>query len=179
MSFSLSGKGTKVEIESEPNTNALIITAPTNLMRTLKAIIARLDIRPAQVLIEAVIAEISDSKINQIGIQWGTKTAGNNVIPTIAGDTAFSSLTGGLGVGFLHNGDIRAMISALHRDSNVDILSTPNIVVLDNQPAQIEVGKMVAFQTSAGQSNSGTDLSNFDRSFIGITFKCLPAGQPR
>ncbi len=61
-------------IQPEPNTNAVIITAPPALMQALKAVIAKLDIRPAQVLVEAMIAEVDESNLTSLGIQWGSVT---------------------------------------------------------------------------------------------------------
>src|SRR3990167_6217206 len=59
-------------IQPEPNTNALIITAPPALMTALNTVVRKLDIRPAQVLVEAIIVEVSESDLNDLGIQWGT-----------------------------------------------------------------------------------------------------------
>lgn len=138
----------KIQIQAEPNTNAVIISAPPAIMQSLKAVIAQLDIRPAQVLVEAIIVEISESKLQQLGIEWGTPAEPDTAA---AGDT-FSTLTGGLGIGFINTGDIRVMISALASDSTSNILATPSLVVLDNQKANIQVGKKVP--TVTGQFSS-------------------------
>lgn len=133
-------------IQAEPSTNAIIITAQPTLMQSLKAIVAKLDVRPAQVLVESIIAEIDESNLTSLGIQWGTsgtdpQNAGANI-------TSFPKLGAGI-VGLIPGADIQAVLSVLQNQSGVDILSTPSIMVLDNQKATIEVGQEVPFQTGS------------------------------
>ena len=163
--------GNQVEIVAEPHTNAIIITAPPTLLHTLREVVAKLDIRPAQVLVQAAIVEISESKLRQLGIQWGTRSGGGDGTP-------FSTLTGGLGIGFIKAGNFRALIQALGNDSSSDILSTPSLVVLDNEKAKIKVGKMVPFTTGSYATNSGDAITNpyttQDRKYIGLNLNVTP-----
>ncbi len=163
VSVSIKGKGKNIEIEAEPNTNSIIITAPQNMMRVMRMVIDKLDIRPAQVLVEAAIVEIDESKMKQLGIQWGTRLNVN---------------TGGLGIGFIHNGDISALVTALAQDGATDILSTPNIIVMDNQPADIKVGKKVPFVVGSYATNSTGALDNpytiTKREYVGLELKVTP-----
>lgn len=133
-------------IQAEPSTNSLIITAPTNLMQALKTIVGKLDVRPSQVLVESIIAEIEEDNLDSLGIQWGTggtdaQGAGTNI-------TSFPKLGAGI-VGVIPGANIQAVLSVLQNQSGVDILSTPSIMVLDNQKATIEVGQEVPFQTGS------------------------------
>lgn len=136
-------------IQAEPNTNALIITAPPTLMQALRTVVAKLDIRPAQVLVEAIIAEIDESNLLDLGIQWGsqatTKYNSSNPSGLVTG---FPNLGAGV-LGLMPRTKIQAVLSALENQNGVDILSTPSIIVLDNQKAVIEVGQMVP--TTTGQ----------------------------
>lgn len=135
-------------IQAEPNTNAVIITAPPALMTALKSVISKLDIRPAQVLVEAIIAEIDESNITSLGIQWGSITPEGTVETSTGTATSFPNLGAGV-VGLMPHVQIQAVLTALRNQNGVDILSTPTIMVLDNQKAKIEIGQDVPFQTGS------------------------------
>lgn len=144
-------------IQAEPNTNAIIITAPPALMSAIKSIIAKLDVRPAQVLVEAIIAEIDESNLTSLGIQWGTRVPDDKSLSADGQGglpTAFPSYGAGV-VGIIPYVKIKALLSLLRNQSGVNILSTPQIVVLDNQKATIEIGQMVPTQTGS-YATSGT-----------------------
>jgi len=148
-------------IQAELSTNAIVITAPPTLMQALKAVVAKLDIRPAQVLVEAVIAEVDESDLTSLGIQWGSviPLTGTNsgIAPTTSGTaTSFPPLGAGV-VGIMPHTQIEAVLSILRNQNGVDILSTPSIMVLDNQKATIEVGQDVPYQT--GQYATSANFS--------------------
>lgn len=149
-------------IQPEPNVNAIIITAPPALMQALKVVIAKLDIRPAQVLVEAIIADIDESHLRNLGIQWGSRGIARSATGT--GDLTLDNSTSGSNVDFPPLGagviglipggpNIRAVLSALENQNGVNILSTPQIMVLDNQKATIEVGQDVPEQTGSFQTS--------------------------
>lgn len=141
-------------VQAEPNTNAIIITAPPALMQAIKTVIAKLDIRPAQVLVEAVIAEVDESNISSLGIQWGS-VAPDGTPQTGALDvTAFPTLGAGV-VGIMPHTQIQAVLSVLRNQNGVDILSTPSIMVLDNQKAHIEIGQDVPYTNGSYASTAG------------------------
>jgi general secretion pathway protein D len=147
-------------IQAEPATNAIIITAPPTLMQALKAIIAKLDIRPAQVLVEAIIAEIDESNLSSLGIQWGSITP-EGAKPSAGLPTSFPNFGAGV-VGIMPSVQIEAVLSALRSQSGVDILSTPSVMVLDNQKATIEIGQEVPIQTgNYATSNDVQTVSPF------------------
>lgn len=153
-------------IQAEPNSNAIIITAPPTLMKALKSIVAKLDIRPAQVLVEAIIAEVDEDSISSLGIQWGSVESSGAVSTTGGGlATSFPPLGAGV-VGIMPSTQIKAVLTALQSVTGVDILSTPSIVVLDNQKASIEVGQDVPMQTGSyspggGAANSSGTVTPF------------------
>jgi general secretion pathway protein D len=142
-------------IQAEPNTNAIIITAQPALMQALKAVIMKLDIRPAQVLVEAVIAEIDEANLTSLGIQWGSVASSGQVQTSPTNPTEFPSLGAGV-VGIIPGTDIQAILSVLQNQNGVDILSTPSVMVLDNQKASIEVGKDVPMQSGSYTTTAGT-----------------------
>ena len=135
-------------IQAEINTNALIITAPPALMRSIKSIVAKLDIRPAQVSVEAIIVEIDQSDLNNLGIQWGSLTPLSAAGATATTSSGFPVLGAGT-LGIIPGPQFQAILSILENSTSVNILSTPSIVVLDNQKAVLKVGQQVPFQTGS------------------------------
>ncbi|MDH5436817.1 MAG: type II secretion system secretin GspD, partial [Gammaproteobacteria bacterium] len=183
--------GNKVSIEADEQTNALVISAPPDIMRSLQAVIKKLDIRRAQVLVEAIIAEVSNTKGAELGIQWSSSTSTSGANTTVGG-TAFSSsgsnvaainsfnisaLPLGLSVGQFTNGTIRGLLRALASDTKTNVLSTPNLVTLDNEEAEIIVGENVPFITGQFTNNTTTPDNPFqtiERHDVGIVLKVKP-----
>lgn len=162
-------------IQAELSTNAVIITAPPALMQALKSVIGKLDIRPAQVLVEAIIAEIDENNIQSLGIQWGSLAIAkkdNNDTSANGSPTAFPPLGAGV-LGIIPNVQIRAVLSMLRNQSGVDILSTPSVMVLDNQKASIEVGQDVPYQTGsyATSANAPTATPFTTNQYKAVTLK--------
>lgn len=141
-------------IQAEPNTNAIVITAQPAMMAVMKSVVAKLDIRPAQVLVQAIIAEIDENSLTALGIQWGSVSSSGTVSVSGTALTSFPSLGAGI-VGLIPGSDIQAVMSVLQNQHGVDILSTPSIMVLDNQKATIEVGQDVPFQTGSYATPTG------------------------
>lgn len=141
-------------IQAEPSTNAVIITAPPTLMAALRAVIAKLDIRPAQVLVEAIIAEVDEGYLQSLGIQWGSVTPAGFQPSSSSSPIDFPNFGAGV-VGILPHVQIKAVMSVLQNNNGVNILSTPQIVVLDNQKATIEIGQDVPVQTGSYATTSG------------------------
>ena len=141
----------KVQIIADPNTNAIILSAPQTLLRTLKSIIAKLDMRPAQVLVEALITEINDSDINNLGLEWGMiapSTDGNNNT-SLQFSNGFAIIRSGISLN-----DFQARLTALVTTNRANILSTPSVVVLDNRQAKILVGRQISIQDSSYPGNA-------------------------
>ncbi|WP_114835447.1 type II secretion system secretin GspD [Aquicella lusitana] len=163
-------------IQAEPNTNALIITAPPALMQALKNVIAKLDIRPAQVMVEAIIAEIDESNLMSLGIQWGSVNASGDVQTVVTNTpTSFPNFGAGV-VGIMPSVQIQAILSLLRNQNGVNILSTPSIMVLDNQKATIEIGQMVPTQTGqyvtpTGTGDNGSPLPFTTNDYKNVTLK--------
>jgi general secretion pathway protein D len=167
-----SGGGDKgVTIWAEPNTNALVVTAPPKIMRSVMSIVDRLDIRRAQVLVEAILVEMSADKAMDLGINWlildrdadgNTLPAGGFVQPVdgtgigqilqgVLNPDSVTSLPSGLtlGLGQLTTSGTSwaALIRALNGIGNTNIIATPSIVTLDNEEAEIKIAQEVPFVT--------------------------------
>ncbi len=172
----------QTNIQAELSTNALIVTAPTSIMQALKSVIARLDVRPAQVLIEAVIAEIDEGDIKNLGIQWGTLTQPGNLSSFSPADGELPTnfpIPGAGNIGIIPNIQIRAVLSILENINGANILSTPSIVVLDNHKASIEVGQDVPQQTGSFSTppTTGGQISpfnTFDRRRVTLQLDVVP-----
>lgn len=167
-------------IQGEPDTNALIITASPTLMEALRCVIAKLDIRPAQVLVEAVIVEINMDDLNGLGIKWGSRNADTDQNPGTSGafpQVSFPPLGAGT-LGLIPGTSIRAVLTALQNKTGVNILSTPSIVVLDNQSAKLSVGEQVPEQTGSyattGNATTATPFNTVTNLPVELTLKVTP-----
>lgn len=169
---------TKILIQAEEQTNSVIISAPQSQLAQLKAIIMQLDHRPPEVLIEAMIVEVDESTLLQLGVQWGA------TLPASVTDMAdnFTEATGlfgaGVGVGIVDFGRIRAVINYLANDSQSNILSTPSLVVLNNQKALIKIGKQVSFVTGQYATSSAqvtaTPFTTTNQEDVALTLNVVP-----
>jgi general secretion pathway protein D len=173
----------KIEVSKE--NNALIITAPPALQEVIKGVIRELDVRRPQVIVEAVIVEVNDDILNNLGVQWNTGAASDNGVfagsKTMPDGTSSgvegNSIGPGLTLGFYHAGDLRGLIRALKSNTAANLLSTPTIVALDNEQGQILVGSNVPFitgQSTSAASSTNTPFQTIERKDIGITLKVKP-----
>ncbi len=184
-----------VDIQADEDTNALIITAPPDEMRSILAVIEQLDIRRAQVLVEAIIAELSANNSTQLGVNFAVDGSSENrpvAITNLGGATqqlagqiaavdagGAAALSGGLSLALGRFGsdgiDFGILLSAIASDSDNNILSTPTLVTLDNQEAEIVVGQNVPFVTGQQLSASNDNpFQTIERQDIGISLKVKP-----
>ncbi len=180
-----------ISIQADETSNALVISAPASIFPSLRSVIQQLDIARAQVHIEAIIAEVSLTTSNELGVQWLIDGGDNRPVlvsqfdsPSIGGlatgtETIGSGLT--LGLGDLSNSGLSfiTMIRALSTDSETNLLSTPSIVTLDNEEAEIVVGKNVPFVTGETASTDSTGavtnpFRTIERQDVGISLKVKP-----
>ncbi len=157
-------------IQAEPSTNALIITASPSVMPALDSVIAKLDVRPAQVLVEGIIVELDQTDLKDLGILWGMDQSG---LPNPSGNNPNGFVPGTFGI--IPNQQIQSILSALQNKTGVDILSTPSIVVLDNQDGILSVGKDVPEQTGSYMTNSSSlPFNTVGRRSVALTLKVNP-----
>ena len=188
-----SGQQQNIMIRADESLNALVLYAEPEVVATLEEIVRQLDVPRAQVLVEAAIVEISGDISEAVGVQWAIDARGdsgglggsnfsntglsvgtvlsaikNNVIPPNLPDGAI------VGIG---NSDFGVLITALSANSNFNLLSTPSLLTLDNQKAEILVGQNVPFQTgsyttdAAGANNPFTTVERQD---VGVKLKVIP-----
>ncbi len=195
------GPSTGGFVQADPSTNSLIITAAEPLFRQIRSMIEQLDSRRAQVYIESLIVEVSGGNDAEFGFQWqgllGRKgdnygvAAGTNFAvgsqPNIISLTGALAGTGtvvpgtGLNIGLIKDFggayNLAAIARLLQTQSNTNIVSTPNLITLDNEEAKIVVGENVPFIT--GQfTQTGTAATNpfqtIERKDVGITLRIKP-----
>ncbi|EJZ5984776.1 type II secretion system secretin GspD [Escherichia coli] len=185
-----------VAITADEQTNSLVITADQSVQEKLATVIARLDIRRAQVLVEAIIVEVQDGNGLNLGVQWANKNVGaqqftNTGLPVFnaaqgvadykknGGITSANpawdmfSAYNGMAAGFF-NGDRGVLLTALASNNKNDILATPSIVTLDNKLASFNVGQDVPV-LSGSQTTSGDNVFNtVERKTVGTKLKVTP-----
>ena len=186
------------QIQADPATNSLIITAPEPQYRQLREVIDKLDQRRAQVMVESLIAEVNADKAAQMGIQWqnilGNKGGNVGVLGTNFGSSgnivgistqgaagAAASLQGGINIGAFRyvNGTyiLAGLANFLEKNIGANVLSTPTLMTLDNEEAKIVVGKNVSFQTGNTTVMSGgvaSPFQTFERKDVGLTLRVRP-----
>jgi general secretion pathway protein D len=192
-----------VSIWADNQTNALIVNAPPKMMRSLMQIVDKLDIRRAQVLVEAIIVEVNADKTSELGVTWAVGGSGSN---SPAGVTNFPDFGPGIvqlgaaagsggqvdptgligdgltvGLGRISDSGISfgAIIRALNGDADTNIISTPSIVTTDNEEATLNVGQEVPFVTGSysNTGNAGGSVNPFQtiqRQQIGVKLAITP-----
>jgi general secretion pathway protein D len=189
-------------IQADPATNSVIINAPDAIYNNLRAALDKLDVRRAQVYVEALIAEITADKAAEFGIQWQSLGGVNKSGTTAFGGTNFggagqnilgiaanpASAGRGLNVGVM-NGlvtipgvgevlNLNLLIRALESDTNANILSTPTLLTLDNEEARIVIGQNVPFITGSyavtGAATTPTPFQTVERRDVGLTLRVRP-----
>lgn len=187
------GRSQNILIRADESLNALVMLAEPELIGTLESIVRQLDIPRAQVMVEAAIVEVSGDITDALGVQWavdargGTGGAGGvsfgntgisigSVLNAINENEIPSNLPDGaiIGVGTRSFG---ALITALSANSKSNLLSTPSLLTLDNQEAEILVGQNVPFQTGSyttDSSGANNPFTTIERQDIGVTLKVIP-----
>jgi general secretion pathway protein D len=194
------------QVQADPATNSLIITAPEPQYRQLRAVIDQLDGRRAQVLVESLIVEVNNDKAAEFGIQWqnliGNQNSsvigiiGSNFSPAVAGANIIDLALAGAGsgtsiprpgtgfnIGAVRNIDGNFVLSALARffesTGDANVLSTPNLLTLDNEEAKIVIGQNVPFVTgqftnTGASGNTVNPFQTIERKDVGLTLRVKP-----
>jgi general secretion pathway protein D len=188
-----------IRIEYEEGTNAVVMVGPDSELAAYRNIVEQLDIRRAQVVVEAIIAEVSDTRAQELGVQWlfqGDKFgggainfSGNNAasVTSVAAlaqannTTGLSQLLSGVqgvtaGVGNLSGGGLNflALLNALKSQSGFNLLSTPTLLTLDNAEASILVGQEVPFVTGSVTQDNTNPYQTIERKEVGVKLRIKP-----
>ncbi len=190
-----------VSVWADPQTNAIVVNAPPKMMRSLMQIVDKLDIRRAQVLVEAIIVEVIADEDNRFGMTWAIEGSGSDspIALTDFGEAGgvlqLGTAAGGgtvdpsslvrsgitVGVGRISDSGVSfaAILNALEGDANTNIISTPSIVTTDNEEATLNVGQEVPFVTGSFTNTGGTGGSvnpfqTINRQQIGVKLEITP-----
>ena len=186
--------GGKLAISADETTNALVITAQPDVMAELEQVVAKLDIRRAQVLVEAIIVEIADGDGLNLGVQWANTNGGGTQFTdtnlpigsvaiaakdyqkngTTTGLAELAKGFNGMAAGF-YKGNWAALVTALSTNTKNDILSTPSIVTMDNKEASFNVGQEVPVQSGSQSSTTSDQVFNtIERKTVGTKLVVTP-----
>ncbi|WP_246487394.1 type II secretion system secretin GspD [Ferrigenium kumadai] len=198
-------------IQADVPSNALIITAPNAIYNNLRAVVDMLDVRRAQVFVEALIVEVTADKVAEFGVQWqglnginkpgaqviggtnfGVQGVGGGNIISAMGSTATTNIGttvgNGLNIGIVRGTttipglgtvlNLGMLARFLENDANANILSTPNLLTLDNEEAKIIIGQNVPFITGSyaqtGSATTATPFQTIERKDVGLTLRIKP-----
>ena len=189
-------------IQADAATNSVIINAPDAVYNNLRAILEKLDVRRAQVYVEALIAEVRADKAAEFGIQWQALGGLDSDSPRAFGGTNFggagqniigltqniATASRGLNIGVIDGKvtipgvgqvvNLGVLARALESDANANILSTPTLLTLDNEEAVISVGENVPFITGqyalSGAATTPTPFQTIERRDVGLTLRVRP-----
>ncbi len=181
-------------VEADPATNSLLITADADTMDSLLSVVKRLDIRRAQVLVEAIIVEISGDLSRELGVEWaafkedkilaasqntgalstilqGVQNNDSSVLSNLTGQTIGFGGTGSSGVNFA------GLINFFQGNTEANVLSTPSLLTTDNNEAEISIGQNVPFVTGSFTTTTGDATNPFQtiqREDVGVSLKVTP-----
>jgi general secretion pathway protein D len=193
------GVDKSVTIWADPETNALVITAPPKTMRSLMQVVDRLDVRRAQVIIEAMLVEVTNDASRDLGVNWIVDGSGDNFLvglfnQPIAGASLASiaagiidedptAAPGGFTIGGGRQQDsgtnFAAILRALASNGDTNVVSMPSVITLDNEEAQIKVAQEVPFLTGSFSNTGGTvgavnPFQTIERKEVGNILKITP-----
>jgi len=188
-------------IQADTSTNSLIIIAPPAVYKNLKRVVEMLDRRRSQVFLEVLVAELNAERAAEFGVQWQALGGLNKSGRTAIGGTNFGrgnvnilnisqqpgSVSQGLNLGIVKGtinvpglgviSNLSALAHMLETDINANVLSTPNILTLDNEEAKIVIGQNIPFTTgSYTNSNNGAinPFQTYERQDVGLTLRVKP-----
>jgi len=181
-------------VQPAPELNAIVLRGTPAAIKAVEPLIADLDVRRPQVLIEAAIVEISGDQAEALGIQLGIGAAAINqadgaatsfttlglplssVLAAIGAPAAVATLRNGASANVRIGNNFSVLVQALGQSTRANLLSTPSLTTLDNEPAEIVVGQNVPFRTGsfATDGNTLTPFTTIERQDVGLTLRVVP-----
>ena len=190
-----------ISVWADAQNNAIVVTAPPKIMRSLMLIVDKLDIRRAQVLVEAIIVEVIADNVAELGVTWAIEGSGGDApigvtnfpdfgpgIVQIGAASAGGGVTDAgligegltIGIGRISDSGVSfaAILRALEGDANTNIISTPSILTTDNEEASLNVGQEVPFVSGSYANTGGAGAINpfttVQRESVGIKLNITP-----
>ena len=178
---------TELTIALLANANALLVSGPPSLAAQLGDVLVDVDVPQAQVLVEAIIVEVSQDSTLKLGVEWlsdgvsgdsgvvgGFSFYPGGVTPLSLGEGGAFTVDSGVSVGRVSGGDLRTLLNVLASDADTNILSTPKVLTMDNEEASILVGSNVPFITGSESQDNGNPFTTVRREDIGIELRVRP-----
>ncbi|UZR28681.1 type II secretion system secretin GspD [Methylococcus mesophilus] len=172
--------GNNARVVADPSNNALIVIAKPQDWKEIEAVIQALDILPLQVLIDATIVEISLVNDLKYGLKWlinsgsSHSTMNSNILSTFKD---FFGTAGGFSYAFIANGgNVKVLLNMLASENLVNVISSPSLMVLNNQQAKINVGDQVPVLTGTGSTtiNTTSQFNQYQQQQSGVTLQIRP-----
>jgi len=165
----------KVKIIADEANNSIVIVASAQDYEVILPVIEQLDVMPLQVLIDATVVQVKLTDKLQYGISWYFNEGNSQTLINSAASIAAAASTGGLST-FYNAGSVKALLKAEATLDNVNVISSPSLMVLNNQKARINVGQQVPISTGTFSSviNTGTQSSTIQYKDTGVTLDVTP-----
>lgn len=185
-----------VTIAADKATNSLVIVAEPGDFAVLKSVIDKLDVLRPQVLVEALVIQMSYKKMLELGVEWRTTSNPSSANPNLVGGTnygnmaglanlatnpfstptgmALAAVDGTIKMGGVTYPNIAALVTALQTKGDVEIISTPHALATDNEEAEMAVADNLPFKTSTVYDSNGNPRDNFEYKDVGLTLKFTP-----
>ena len=181
----------KITITPDKATNSLVVTAIPEDYQALVEVIKKLDIPRRQVYVEAAVVEITLEKTKELGVEFRSTSDFTTDSPVVFGGESFGLINelarnpfalSGLAIGLVSGTitfggqqflNIGALVQAIERENDINVLSTPHLLTTDNQEAEIVVASNIPFVTSTSQTTVST-LTSIERKDVGITLRFTP-----
>ncbi len=181
----------KISVQADEVTNSLVIRADEKVYAELVEVIDKLDVRRSQVFLEAIIAEVNERDGAVLGVDWTGTFRNDSGQEFTKSEPTFAPEEGGFQLGFINKyvrtaagvvmPDLNVVLSALREDSNSNVISTPSMLTLDNEEAEIVVGQEVPFRTGNYSSTTGdtpgvgvNPFTTIERKEVGLTLRITP-----
>ena len=183
--------GKSIRVVADEDNNALLIYAPRREYRRIENAIRQLDIAPVQVLIEASIVEVTLTDKFQFGLQWYFTNGFGGSLSNFSGAGGYVNAASGVeglpvltpaapmipGLNYIISnaqGNIQAVLNALSSETSLKVVSSPSMLVLDNQKAEMQVGSQIPIQTSTTYSQLGLPTTSFEYKDTGVLLTVVP-----
>lgn len=166
-----------VSIQAITATNSIAIHAPKALMTALTGVLKKLDKRPHQILVQAVIAKVDQTVLNQLGVQWSLLDGDSSSASPVNGDDSnglYNFVASGGEMGLMSGTNIQALVSAITNNSTTDLLSTPSIMVLDNQIASISDGANIGVESGSYDGGIDGSSTTTTRMNVDLSLQVIP-----
>jgi general secretion pathway protein D len=173
--------GLNARLVADEQNNAIIVLSSQEEFQIIKAALTKLDTLPLQVIIEATIVDVILTDDLKYGIEWFFKNSANGYLGQ--GDLNFGATIAQGSTGFSYSlvdsdGLVRAVLNTLAKEQKINVISSPSLMVLDNNTAEIQVGNQQPVRTATAETDAGTVLETIEFKDTGVRLEVTPSVNP-